>query len=366
MRWTLITLLICISALAAQAAEDIALPGLHEFEIDHAQRNRRALVFVPAKIASDAEAQLPLVLAFHGGGGSAEGYREYAGFEGLASREGFIVVYPEGMSRAGFLTSRFHTWNAGKCCGYASRENVDDVGFVNALLDSLIQKLPVDASRVYATGHSNGAMMSYRLAAESGDRIAAIAAVAGAMSLESFSPARPVPVLHIHSVDDPRALYDGGLGPPFPMTNSRVHHGSVESELNRWREHNGCSGDGATIDQRPAPKERVDSSDSTDSTGSAANTTNTTNTTNSPDEGHTAILLDYAPCASGAPVRLWRLSGPGHGWPGRAAMNNTSARRVKIIGPPSAVIDAAAEAWAFFRVHSLTEPIAPDPDTNDL
>ena len=67
-------------------------------------------------------------------------------------------------------------------------------------------------------------MMAYRLAAEAAERIAAIAPVAGAMQLAAFAPARPVPVLHVHSVDDPRALYAGGLGPPFPFTRVRVEH----------------------------------------------------------------------------------------------------------------------------------------------
>ncbi len=99
---------------------------------------------------------------------------------------------------------------------------------------------PVDGARIYATGMSNGSMMAYRLAADAADRIAAIAPVAGAMVVETFAPSRAVPVMHVHSVDDPRALYHGGLGPPFPMTNRRVMHPDLEEALARWRTFDGC------------------------------------------------------------------------------------------------------------------------------
>jgi polyhydroxybutyrate depolymerase len=316
----------CVSCLATTRADDLTQPGVHEWSLVHDGRTRKALVYVPPQVSQGRK--LPLVLAFHGGGGSAQGFREYAGLEPVAAREGFFVVYPEGVSKRGLVSGRFHTWNAGRCCGYAQREGVDDVGFVAALLDELGRALPVDLNRVYATGHSNGAMMTYRLAVELGDRIAAIVAVGGAMNLDSFAPKRPMPVLHIHSVDDPRALYEGGLGPPFPMTSSRVDHRAVETELKLWRDLDGCQGAGKEIERRIAPQGRADA-------------------------GQEAVLIDYGPCSSGAPVRLWRLKGPGHGWPGREALAETSLRRARIIGPPSAVIETAEEAWLFFEDFTL-------------
>src|SRR5260370_17329746 len=83
-------------------------------------------------------------------------------------------------------------------------------------------------------------MMAYRLAIDAPERIGAIGPVAGMMVTDRFPPARPVPVLHVHSVDDPRALYAGGVGPPFPFTNARVTHRAVEPELARWGAHHGC------------------------------------------------------------------------------------------------------------------------------
>ena len=121
--------------------------------------------------------------------------------------------------RHGRLSGRLLTWNAGTCCAYSVINKVDDVGFVRALIDKLAEKFPIDRRRIYATGMSNGGMMAHRLAAEARDIVAAVAPVAGGMVLPVIKTARAVPVLHIHSVDDPRALYTGGLGPPFPLTN---------------------------------------------------------------------------------------------------------------------------------------------------
>jgi polyhydroxybutyrate depolymerase len=219
------------------------------------------------------------------------------------------------------LPRRLLTWNAGDCCGFAMNQAVDDVGFTVALLDDLAERVPLDRTRVYATGHSNGAMMAYRLAAERGDRVAAIAPVAGAMSVDLPASARPVAVLHIHSVDDPRALYEGGLGPPFPGTDVRSMHRPVEASIAGWVRQNGCGAQPRTDETRVgAPRTE--------------------------NEGQTATLLVWEGCSSGRPVRHWRLTGVGHGWPGRA----DSGLREGIIGPPTTLIDAAEEAWRFFTL----------------
>jgi polyhydroxybutyrate depolymerase len=291
-------------------------PGNHEVTLEHGGRTRRAIVHVPP--AATGGDPLPLVLAFHGGGGEAAGFQAYAGLDAVADREGFLVVYPYGL---GLLPRRLLTWHSGTgCCGFARNREIDDVGFAVALLDHLRTRLPVDARRVYATGHSNGAMMAYRLAAERAERIAAIAPVAGAMDLDRFEPSHPVPVLHIHSVDDPRALYEGGLGPPFPLTNQRVQHRPVRDGLARWAARNGCTGDLRPVDEREG----------------AARTVNA---------GQTATRLAYPACSTGTPVEHWRLTGSGHGWPGRLSIGV----REDLIGPPTTLIDAAEEAWTFFK-----------------
>jgi polyhydroxybutyrate depolymerase len=301
-------------AFGADPAPRFSAAGDHDLTLQVGSRTRTFLVHLPPRFAE--RGPLPVLVAFHGGGGSAQGFQKYAGLDAVADREGFVVIYPDGSGRLG---RRLLTWNAGGCCGSAQRDRVDDVGFTIRVLGELARDLPLDRTRVYATGHSNGAMMAYRLAAEAAERIAAIAPVAGAMQLVVFAPARPMPVLHVHSVDDPRALYTGGLGPPFPFTRARVEHNAVEPTLARWAGFDGCAAEPSVVEERRAPDG-----------GEGA--------------GHAAVLLDFAPCASGADVRLWKLKGAGHGWPGAPPVLGES-----VMGPETRVILAAEEVWRFLR-----------------
>jgi polyhydroxybutyrate depolymerase len=257
----------------------------------------------------------PVVIVFHGGGGRPESQKKWAALDPVADSEGFVTVYPDG---SGALGRRLLTWNAGTCCGYAEKNHVDDVGFVFAALGDLNSRLPVDQTRVYATGISNGAMMSYRLAVEASDRIAAIAPIAGGLVVDG-EPSRPVPVMHFHGVDDPRAPYRGGLGPPFPFTNVRVTHPKIDDVIAKRVSWDGCTGDeqvGPTLH------------------GSAANG----------DATHTATKHTWTSCKDGSEVVLWKLTGAGHVWPGSAKVLPES-----ILGPPTRVIDASREIWTFFK-----------------
>ncbi len=292
-------------------------PGAHVIALRHGGLDRTYRVNIPT--GTPIGARHAVVLAFHGGGGNAGQFQRTSGLPELGEREVFIAVFPDGIGRLGL-----HTWNAGGCCGGAMDRDIDDVGFVRTLLDDLARRAAVDPRRVYATGHSNGGMMTYRVAAELGDRIAAAIPVGGAMHLESFRPVRPVPLLHIHSVDDPRALYRGGEGPPFPGTNRTVVHRPVEEGLAAWRRINGCTGNPSHAQALAGGQD-------------------------GPNAGQTATLLRWEPCASGAPVEHWRLTGSGHGWPGQTR----SVLRTSIIGPSTTLIDAAEEVWKFARRHSL-------------
>ena len=133
------------------------------------------------------------------------------------------------------------------------------------------------------------------------------------MILERFEATEPVPVLHVQSVDDPRALYAGGLGPPFPLTRSRVLHNPAERELHKWIALNGCPAEPTVLDERREP-----------------------------ETGHTATHLRFGPCSSGAEVELWKLTGAGHGWPGGASTGNA-----RLVGPDTSVISASEEVWRF-------------------
>jgi polyhydroxybutyrate depolymerase len=290
-------------------------PGDHTITVTYGGRERSAIVHVPPR--ERGREKFPVLLNFHGGGGHGANEQSYSLMDGLADREGFLTVYPDGTDR---FSKRLLTWNAGTCCGYAAFNNIDDVGFVRALLAALGDQIAIDRRRVYATGLSNGGMMSHRLAAQASDLIAAVAPVAGGMVLPRIESSRPVPVMHVHSVDDTRALYTGGLGPPFPMTNSRVFHPNIDEMIAQWVTYNGCAAD-ARIDER-----RFDRN----------------------SRGHSATKYVYSNCRNGAEVVLWKLTGAGHVWPG-----GKQKVMERLLGPSTDIIDGNQEMWNFFKRFSL-------------
>jgi polyhydroxybutyrate depolymerase len=232
---------------------------------------------------------LPLVLALHGGGGSPSGAERMTGLNALSDREGFIVVYPAG---TGFFSGRLLTWNSGNCCGYARRKDVDDVGFLAALIERFIKDGRVDPKRVYATGMSNGAMMAHRLACERADLLAAIAPVAGAVGVPRCEPSRPVSVLMIHGRADQHVPYEGGAG--AKSLQPRTDRSVAENEA-IWRKADGCA--------------------------------------------------EAEKCRDGTQVRVLTHSG-GHIWPGgKAGLSNGNADPV--LPEPK----ASEEIWRFFRAH---------------
>jgi polyhydroxybutyrate depolymerase len=294
-----------VLAIGPPAGAERLAPGDHELALLHGGRTRYALVHVPAAAARGMP--LPLVLSFHGGGGEAAAHRDWTELDVAAEREGFVAVYPYGTAR--WFEKHLLTWNAGACCGYAAANGVDDVGFALALLEAVARGTPVDATRVYATGLSNGAMMAYRLAHDAGDRIAGIMPVAGALRIAPFAPRRPMPIVHLHSIDDPRARFEGGPGPLLPFL-TRVAHPPVALGLGDWAVANGC----------PEPARAVE----TLVAGPGGF-----------DAGHTATRYVYGPCASGAEITLWKLTGAGHVWPGVPPRYSEG-----LLGRASAVVDA--------------------------
>lgn len=321
--WFVGCALVVLAASACAGPTPVARlsPGNHEITLRVAGTDRLYLVRVPPVAAPPAG--YPVVLAFHGGGGTPWQFRDDSRRSALADREGFVLVHPAGTPARG-LRRRFMTWNAGGCCGRAGRDGVDDVAFVAALLDDLPRRVPVDSRRVYATGHSNGGMITMRVGAELPERFAAIAPLGGVPRMEAFPPRQALPVLHIHSVDDPRALFAGGLGPPFPLTRTRVDHASVMTALDVWRRASQCEARTreGNVRRWTAPDGSV----------------------------HTATRVAWQGCREDAPVVLLRLTGAGHGWPG------TTTGREHLIGPHTEVVDADEEIWAFFARHAKPRP----------
>lgn len=187
---------------------------------------RRYELHVPP--AYDGTTPLRLVLNFHGFTSNAAGQREFSQMDGTADSRGFVVAYPEGLDAS---------WNAGACCGISAMNEVDDVGFVRAVIEDIAERGCIDESQVYATGMSNGGFLSQRLACEASDVIAAIGSVAGVLGIDSCTPNRPVPVIHFHGTADNVVRYDGGC--PVCVTDSQ----SVAETVAGWVARNNCTGE---------------------------------------------------------------------------------------------------------------------------
>jgi polyhydroxybutyrate depolymerase len=224
-------------------------PGDYDFAIVHDGRLRKFRVHLPASYQRDHPA--PMLLSFHGGGGDMNYQASDTNYGQISASEkhGFVAVFPNGFSR--FDSGKFATWNAGKCCAGARDENVDDVGFVRRILTEVTGQLNIDKARIYASGMSNGGMMTYRLACEMSDVFKGIASVAGTDNTISCAPKAAISVLHIHARNDDHVLFDGGAGAGLRDASKVTDFRSVPSTISRWVEFNGCSRTPRRVLDRP-------------------------------------------------------------------------------------------------------------------
>ncbi len=189
-------------------------------------RTRRYRTYVPTGLR--AGTTVPLVIALHGGLGTSSQFAANSGLDGFAEANKFIAVYPDGIGNQPDGTG-FQTWNGGYCCGPAATNAVDDVSFIRSLVSELRRTLPIDASRVYAMGHSNGGILSYKLACELSDVVVAIGVQAGSNVVAGCRPARPVSVFHLHGTADTNMPIDGGKGSGLSATVFVSARSSVEA-----------------------------------------------------------------------------------------------------------------------------------------
>jgi polyhydroxybutyrate depolymerase len=292
-------------------------PGDYSSSLIHDGEVRTYLVHVPPQALKARS--LPLVLNFHGAGSDASQQERYSGMNATADRYGFVAVYPNG---TGEVRNQSHllTFNAGRCCPPASLAQVDDVGFVKAIIAKLETKLRIDALRIYATGMSNGGMMAHRLAAEDGDQFAAVASVAGQLDVLTFAPSTPVPVMEFHSADDPLAFYDGGSGTAFSRSVIRVLFPPVETGITAWAQADSCPTT-PTVDPT------------------------ITGAPGTMNAGETVTRIAYGPCADGSAVVLYKFTGSGHVWPGSTLSLD------RFLGRATTLVDANDVMWQFFAAH---------------
>jgi polyhydroxybutyrate depolymerase len=196
-------------------ATPLRAPGDYRFRFVHDGITREYLVHVPKSYSGAAT---PMLVPLHGGGGDADFQADDSKYKliGKSEQAGFIAVFPNGYSR--LPSGALATWNVGACCGAAQRDNVDDVGFIRAVIHRVERQASIDPRRVFATGMSNGAMMSWRLACEAPE-IRAIAPVEGTDNTSTCSPSHPVPVIEFHAADDPNVPFNGGVGVGPSHTN---------------------------------------------------------------------------------------------------------------------------------------------------
>lgn len=195
--------LLLLAALLASACFDRgALPSAGAAEggqtVEREIGGRSYLLSLPPGDSSQPRA---LIVALHGGWGTGKNMQDISGLDGPAGRAGFLVAYPDGIKRA---------WNAGTCCAQPMKRNIDDVGFIRAVVDDIAKTHNIDRKRVYGTGFSNGAMMLHRVACEAPGLFAAIAPVSGGPMFETCKSPKPVSALLIQGRADPRIPWDGG------------------------------------------------------------------------------------------------------------------------------------------------------------
>lgn len=262
-------------------------------------RVRTYRLYVPT---AAADARLPLLIAMHGGLGWGAQFATNSGFDGLAEANRFIVVYPDGTNnRPG--DTKLLTWNGGLCCRPAADQQVDDVGFLRALIKRLEAEQPVDPSRVLAAGHSNGAILAYRLACELSDQILAIGVQSGVIGVPCH-PSQPVSVFHLHGLADSNIPIDGGRG----SGPSAVEFPSPREAASGFAAFDGC---------QFGPIEQSDASDAD------------------------VLSRLWSQCAGGSTVRFVTVAGASHAWMG----HSTSAQN--LVGPPYMALDASRAIWSF-------------------
>lgn len=260
-------------------------------DLRHGGEARSYELYVPPSY--DGTTPLPVVLNFHGFTSSGLLQQEGTKMDELASREGFLVAYPNGLD---------NSWNGGVCCGLSAETNVDDVGFTRAVIEDLGERGCIDTARVYATGMSNGGFLSHRLACEAADVIAAAAPVAAVLGIEesACNPSRPVPIMQLNGTADPLVAYEGGGLSDSP---------SAQESIDGWIARDGCAGEPEVSYENGA-----------------------------------AICETVSECDGEVSVTLCSIEGAGHCWPGQPCPERFGG----LLGEPTFDIDANEVIWELF------------------
>lgn len=266
-----------------------------DFEsFEHNDITRQYIVHTPPDF--DVAQSLPLVINMHGNGSNAGQQIFYSQMNNVADTSNFVVVYPDGIDNA---------WNIAG--GGGVNESIDDVDFLSQLIDTLHINYNIDLNRVYSTGMSLGGFMTFRLACQLDNKVAAFASVTGSMSnglFDECTPSRPLPILQIHGTDDDTVPYDGS-----------IFGASMDEIVDFWTTANNC-------DDMPTTTDLPDID---------------------PADGSTISIIDYNNCDNNGRMTLYRIDGGTHTWAGSALD----------LGGTNYDIHASREIWNFFKNYTL-------------
>jgi len=272
--------------------------------IMHDNISRTFIVYIPASY-NPAKA-VPLLLSLHGTGEDAAYQNSLADFKPIADTANFIIVMPNGKPVPQMYG--FQGWDI-----FPTSSGFDDVGFLSRLIDTLSARYNIDADRIYSTGHSAGAIMSYKLACMLSSKMCAIAPVNGFMfpyMVNGCSPQHPTPVMEIHGTDDPVRTWEG-VGPVTPAVN-------IDTMVNYWVKFNACS--------IPSVYDSVPDINKSDNCW--------------------AKHYTYRDGTSGSTVEFYKIMNGGHTWPG------------SVINEPYGNINrdfnACKEIWRFLSAQRLS------------
>jgi polyhydroxybutyrate depolymerase len=270
---------------------------------------RRCLIHLPPHL--DERNGFPLLVALHGRLGTGEIMSRQTRFNDVGDREGWVVAYPDGIRRS---------WADGRGFTHADKKGIDDVKFLERLLDTLRMKWIPNMDKVFLAGYSNGGFLAQRMAVERSNLFAAVAVVSASIPTivaERFTPERPLSMLFIHGTADTVIPYGGRAD------DENRGWVSVEEAVTMWAEHNGC---------RPPDPIRTD---------------------RPKDGGCKTCIVSYTSCRNQTRVKLYRLESGGHVWPGGPVRTEMDS------GPNDHAIDATEEIRQFFK-----DTRTPRPDGN--
>lgn len=298
-------------SIEADEANPALMAGLEKRTLTVGQVTRAYFVHTPQRARGQ---RVPVLFVLHGGNGTAPRRSAQTGFNPIADRENFVVVYPQGINKS---------WNDGRATAFLLQrgENADDVAFFRAMIDALVADGSADAARVYVDGGSNGGMMVYRLACEMSERIAGGVAAVASLPVPyapQCKPKQPVSLLIMAGTADPLMPFVGGRVSPMSKTDNGLVIPMMDT-VAFWRKTNGC-GD-------PPKTSTLPDLD--------------------PADGMTTDVTYWPRCDGGAQLKFYKMNGSGHGAPRRPVSSTGGAERAG--GPITDDFDSSEEAWSFLK-----------------